>query len=237
MDKTTKKIALVYSGQPRNIKECHDNHVSTFYTENKECEIDVFAHFWYSDSLIGNYFWNSYPNRGYYEPDIKKTIVNLLKPVDALYEPPLEFITDIQPDKRFPHPVSNTLSMFYSIEKANNLKTAYELKHNFKYDCVVRLRTDEYFINPVGNLFDYDMSSINLLNETPHMPYGVNDHFAFGRSDIMNKYSSVFSNLDTIVKDGCAINPECLLGYNLLLKKIPIIKHSNWTFKLFRDLY
>ena len=55
------KIALVYSGQPRDIKECFPNHWETFWKTNEGCEVDVFAHMWNDE---GGYFWDDHKVRG-----------------------------------------------------------------------------------------------------------------------------------------------------------------------------
>jgi len=52
------KVALIYSGQPRHLKECFENHRSTFWDANPDAEIDVFAHIWYDEAWVGSYFWD-----------------------------------------------------------------------------------------------------------------------------------------------------------------------------------
>jgi hypothetical protein len=233
-----KKIALVYSGQPRDIKNCFRNHVENLIKPNSDCEIDIFTHFWYDDSSCGKFFWEDYKDRGKWDSDVRFFILNSLKPKNIRLEKPRSFSLDefIQPDPRFPHPINNILSMLYSIEQANNLKCQHEIKHNFKYDCVVRLRSDEFFLKSLGSLYNYDMQKLNVLDEWAHLDYGLNDHFAFGNSEIMNLYSSAYSNLGKILEMGCAINPECIVGFNAqVLNKLPVSK-NNWEYKLWRDL-
>lgn len=231
------KIAILYSGQPRHIKECLNNHLQTFYETNLDCHIDVFAHIWYDEAWIGNHFWEQYQDRGKWETGLKEFISEKWNPVKIEYEAPKSFISeDIIPDPRFPHPVNNIISMFYSIDKANKLKKEYEEENNFKYDCVVRLRTDEYFLNPIGPLFSYNMSCINVLDEWAHLDYGINDHFAFGSSELMDLYLNVYDNFVELCESGAAVNPECILGFNANVKyKLPIEKHK-WTYKLWRDV-
>ena len=118
----------------------------------------------------------------------------------------------------------------------NDLKINYEEDHGFKYDCVVRLRTDEFFFRNVGFLDGYNLDTINVFKEFAHLDYGINDHFAFGRSDLMDKYLSVCSNLSTIIEEGAAINPETLIGWNAQKHhKLPVSKYD-FGYRLWRDM-
>lgn len=235
------KIALVYSGQPRHVKECHSNHIDTFYKANPNFEIDVFAHIWYDEKKIGAYYRDDYKKAGRWDSGSKECIMDNWKPKGIIFEKPKEFSAPdgIVPNPRFICPANHFLSMFYSLECANTLKKEYENKNNFKYDCVVRLRTDEVFLNPIVML-DYNLSSINVLKEWAHIEYGLNDHFAFGSSELMDKYSDVYTNFEMICKMGAAVdlpntNPECLLGYNAQIRhKLPITKNE-WQYKLWSD--
>ena len=117
------KVALIYSGQPRHLKECFENHRSTFWDANPDAEIDVFAHIWYDEAWVGSYFWDQYKDRGRWEADLKDFMVDKWQPKGLVFEEPKEFdAEDIHPDPRFPHPVNNIISMFYSVSEANNLK-------------------------------------------------------------------------------------------------------------------
>lgn len=230
------KIALLYSGEPRHVKECHTNHIETFWKANPNTQIDVFAHIWYSHDMNGKYFWNEYKNRGHYEIDVGNFILTTLQPKKLIFQKPKTFLVkNIISDSRFPHPINNILSMFYSIDKVNKLKKEYEKINNFQYNCVVRLRTDEYFQSNIGQLSEYNLNSINVLNEYAHVEHGLNDHFAFGSSDIMDKYLDVYKNINELNDLGAEINPECLIGFNAQKKyKLPITK-NNWKYLLWRD--
>jgi hypothetical protein len=231
-----KKVALIYSGQPRHLRECYANHKKNFYESNPDWEVDVFAHIWYDESWVGSYFWDSYKNRGKWDADLIPYIEENWNPKALEFEEPKDFESDWQPDQRFPHPVNNIISMFYSLEKANNLKRKYEEENNFKYDCVVRLRTDEFFYKDIGSLNNYNLNTVNVHNEYAHLDYGINDHFAFGSSELMDKYLSVCSNLETIINEGAAINPETLIGWNAQEHhKLPITKNK-FAYRLWRDM-
>ena len=67
---------MIYSGQPRHLKECFENHRSMFWDANPDAEIDVFAHIWYDEAWVGSYFWDQYKDRGRWEADLKDFMVD-----------------------------------------------------------------------------------------------------------------------------------------------------------------
>ena len=119
----SKKLALIYSGQPRHLRECYENHHSNFY--QPDWDVDVFAHVWYDESWVGAYFWDQYKDRGKWDAELIPFMKEKLQPKALEFEEPKQFESDWSPDPRFPHPVNNTISMFYSLEKANDLKKKY----------------------------------------------------------------------------------------------------------------
>ena len=107
-------------------------------------------------------------------------------------------------------PIENSINMFYKIMKCNELKKQYETEKNFKYDIVVRLRTDTHFREPVSLSEDKDKIFI-----PPHLNYGgLCDQFAYGSSDMMNIFCDLFSNIKKYFDEGCVFHPETLLKYH-----------------------
>lgn len=106
--------------------------------------------------------------------------------------------------------VENCINMFYKIMKCNELKTQYENKHNFKYDVVVRLRTDTPFREPV--IFSEDKDKIFIPNNLDFG--GLCDQFAYGSSDMMNVFCDLFSNIKRYFDEGCIFHPESMLKYH-----------------------
>lgn len=82
------------------------------------------------------------------------------------------------------------ISMHYSIRAANALKSYYETENNMKFDVVVRMRYDSD-IKVMEPLSQYDLSRINIPIYRDWMG-GINDQFAFGPSELMDKYSNLF---------------------------------------------
>jgi hypothetical protein len=131
-------------------------------------------------------------------------------------------------DPKFP--AVNTYSMFYSIYRANQLKTVYEIQNGFRYDCVIRSRFD-FAINKQFN-FEQMVSKDFKINETVTGDQCVfvpadrmtdnhdfcADMFAFGSSDVMNRYSNTINNIDIFYdRLGTMMNGEEMLASNLFI--------------------
>ena len=250
----TKRLALVYSGQPRNLKECWKTHFSTLGLGNPDWDMDIFAHFWYDESWTRNTDWNrlgygrtelaSLPAKeaqriaekrknmdatkitGAMDSDIKKYIDAKWKPKGICFETPRAF--DYRDmglvGGRDPFSANNALSMFYSMEEANKLKCEYERKHGFKYDCVVRLRTDLVFLESMKPLVEYDLKQIAVRDDGLESPY-FDDILAFGNSDAMDKFCSVFGNLRICAAPNLG-NPLCPQNAEDILNPHEVICHN-----------
>lgn len=275
-DNQRKRVALVYSGQPRHLKECHPNHKATFYEANPNWDIDVFGHIWYCDEwskpdsedvhLTQNLSKRSQAKvlrlqqrKGgiRFAPDTKDFIQEQYQPKKIVFEKPRYFQTDKAIDnlKRtdnkskplHPNRVSNMLSMMYSIEEANNLKRAYEKEHQFTYDCVVRIRTDNYFefpfgcpldVSPIKPLDEYDLTKLNLQwqdywKRAGVPSFSIDDSFLFANSEIMDKCCNLFSSIDNC-PDELMWYSHAVAGHHVLIsQKIPIESH-HWLSFLMR---
>ena len=95
---------------------------------------------------------------------------------------------------------------------------------------MIRLRPDTLFSSPIGSISNYEKDHVHAWHGFYHLEYGIPDHFAIGTPKLMNKFLSVYSNLDKIIKDGAAINPECLLGFNAVKHHNIPMKFHNWKF-------
>ena len=87
--------------------------------------------------------------------------------------------------------INNCLSYFYSLNEVNKLKKLYEYEKDFKYDWVIRCRTDSI----VHTKMQYNIYNPEVINYTGIMnqPDGmINDWFNFGGSDVMDAFMSVF---------------------------------------------
>lgn len=211
------KVALCISGHLRVLDK-------TFYSIYKNIinlyDTDIFVHTW--DSL-GN------PHRPLDKclmplssEQISEFINVKIKPKKFIIEPPKSFeISDIMKAKLEPgRDIVGILSMFYKIKECNNLKKEYEKENNLTYDAVIRCRGDLQFKSPV--------IISNLKNDIVYLPEygnfaGANDQFAFGTSSTMDKYCSLFDNINIHLKN-CHLNPEKILAYHLKANSLNILK-------------
>lgn len=214
------KTAICYSGQPRYLEECFQNHYEMIfkYLEN----YDIFFHFWFDKDGCEN---NSYMDaglpdhtRGKWSNDLIAKTIDYLEPKLFTFQKPLDssniFMSfPIEPDPNFYIPKQNIISMFYSIYKSNLLKITYEKEHNFIYDSVIRIRTDLFFTKPL--IINPDHLNKITINTRKHTDYSFNDCIAYGNSDLMNYYSEVIFNIIKYKNEGCIENSECFLGWHL----------------------
>jgi len=234
-----KRVAICYSGQPRDINNTYQNHIKCLYEPLSEMgyEIDVFAHIWFDEKSLGKPFWQDHPLRGKWDQNFKKIFDTKIPTKEILYESPRLFDDyGLEPDPRFPHPLQNTLSMFYSIEAANRIRNQYAKENRIDYEVVIRIRPDLYFLKVLSQLDLTSLDHVNVIfDSNKHMSYAIGDHFAFANSLTMNIYSSIFSNVRSICDNGSAVNPECLLGFNLHLNNI-LTKTQLLDHILYRDV-
>lgn len=235
------RVAICYSGQPRDIEHTFKNHQENLISQliNEGYEVDIFAHLWFDSKNIGMPYWVDYPERGSWSESTKLFVQKNMAPVNLVFSEPKDFKnhTSSKPDERFPHPINNTLSMFYGIEQVFNLKQQYQVAKQIHYDLAIRIRPDLFFRKKFDkeSLGKLHQSSINVLDdENKHMSFAIGDHFAIGPDHLMDQYSRVFSNFEKIVASQIPVNPECLLGGWLMIKKIDVQFHD-WNHCLYRD--
>jgi hypothetical protein len=211
------KIALCFSGQPRFISE-----VSPFVIDNVigDCDVDVFAHLWFDEKLqIEPY---KYGGENWKDQRILSTAVDDFK---KIYNPKL---IKVEPSKRFLNSnlsdnylpslkrykwgaidnvnepdfsvrdINNITSYYCSLNQVCLLKKEYEYQNNFKYDFVIKMRTDSI----VHNQIDYKTFDQNTLyySGLQNQPDGmINDWFNFGGSRVMDVMMGSFPLLDTLI--------------------------------------
>ena len=171
--------------------------------------------------------------------ETKKEIIEMCHPKEIVFEP--FFIFD-NPGYRSICNVASTLSMFYKVEKCNDLKKEYEKMHNFTYDAVIRCRFDFNLETPLRT------DDLIELREWIYIPEGgdwggVNDQFAISCSHNMDIYSALFSCIDRYYRSGCVFCPEILLQHhleeNFLPQKRIVLQYSLAASPrtLVRDIY
>jgi hypothetical protein len=247
------KIALCFSGQPRFLKD-----VSSYILKNicEGYDVDVFAHLWFDEDLQtipykygGAGGWINQrisPSaiedaKEIYNPQkIKVEKSKVFKDstivTDYCYYPETKnLISWTKHWKESEEPnyinrmVNNWLSSFYSLNQVNILKKEYEYENNFKYDFVVRCRTDSVVQTKI--IFEnYDPSFVHytsILNQPDGM---IADYLNFGGSKQMDCFMSTFNYIDRIFDIcnqnlGGAWSNEMLHRLTLDLFKIPHQAH------------
>ena len=178
---------------------------------------DVFIHSWQQDRHFPIELLQSL-----YHPIILRTDI------------PIEFDTSMYIDRIWPHRTTpnGVLSQWYSCKKSISFKTAYENSTNEKYDIVIRARFD-WFLKSIN----FQMNKFINVAYTPglsgHKFYynrqehlGISDQFAYGPSNIMHAYSTIFDSIPYLYSnkqvDFCS---ELLLKAHLLECNIDVKEH------------
>jgi hypothetical protein len=126
---------------------------------------------------------------------------------------------------------NTVISMFDGIKQSNDLKSSYEISNNIKYDITIRARPD-LLIN------HFDCQFLNDNKNGIYFPkagnyHGLNDQFAFGKSEYIDFYSDFYSNLDHFFNLGCPWHPESIVKFGMVQNKIPILR-SNIKYGILR---
>lgn len=136
----------------------------------------------------------------------KRQINMILQPKEIIYRVPINFPFDAkykEPDKTSSK--NNSISMFYGISQAQQLRKSYENKTGRHYDIVMRFRYDIHFISDFNYIIQnvqkiIDDSSIICPWDRHHI--GICDQFWIGKPIVMDKFinlsSWIQSNINTL---------------------------------------
>lgn len=219
------KVALIFSGQPRFVKEC-----APYLIENivSKYDVDVFAHLWFDENLLKTpyKYEGNWPTQTI-SPNALETFKELYNPIGLEVEESMSFQDDSMdfeasmrkyndwatpnaPDnmkngtKGFMNLIkSNQISYFYSLNKANLLKKKFEYQNNFKYDWVIRARTDTAPHTPL-ELSNYNPNAVtytNINNQESVTPGLICDWLNFGNSYVMDVFNSCFPCYDYLIEE------------------------------------
>lgn len=233
------KIALCYSGRPRHYQDCLQNHKDFFGLGNEN--VDVFAHIWFDEDLIGSPFRSDNPGQGSWPGfELQEWVEKNWKPKKVIYEKQKDEyfrqlysdVWNISHEKLNPipavHPKDHQLSMFYGIKKVMEMKKQYEDENKFKYDYVFRIRTDFVMVANFGDIKNYDKEKLHVSFYDPtalvnqYLPgtwvqdlnidaHYIVDIFAFGGSDCMDKYAKVYDNIPYMIQSGYPMHSSDVL--------------------------
>jgi hypothetical protein len=213
------KIAICFSGQPRFIDECYP-YIKENVIQNKQ--VDVFAHLWFDEDLITKpYKYGGDGNWQHQRIDInsiEKFKLNYI-PVSLKVEPSKKFKNEFLKNTYEPsllrykrgsinnpkepnfveRDINNIFSYYYSLNQVCLLKKEYEYTNNFKYDLVIRLRTDAI----VKTQLNYNIANNTLYySGNQNQPDGmINDWLNYGTTDVMDSFMSSFSIIELLIND------------------------------------
>tara|TARA_Y100000593_G_scaffold74585_1_gene137365 strand:- start:4620 stop:5369 length:750 start_codon:yes stop_codon:yes gene_type:complete len=239
------KIALCLSGQPRAYSKGYKD-LKKYYLD--VYDVDVFIHTWNEDTYRGTPFFPGDETDKVFEYDkghCYNWLLEQYNPKSILFDRQIQFIEKDFTGKQWRQSFNNSMSMWYSILKANELKINYEKQFNFKYDYVIRSRTDINFQLVLDDIESYNKDEITMhkwKTSHPQVTYGYKDCFAIGGSDVMNIYSSLYNylvfylNSDTNYRNSIGgedhIRNEYFLKWHLDKNKIKINEVDTGTDKI-----
>ena len=214
------RIALCFSGQPRFINEVSSSILNNVIGKNN---VDVFAHFWFDATLQkepykygGDGGWVNqrisesaiYDFKRIYDPKLLKIDENKKFKNQYLVDTYQESVerykrgsinNPLEPDF-YRRDINNVISYYYSLNQVGLLKSEYEYSNDFKYDIVIKMRTDTI----VNSQISFDIIEENSLYYSDNMnqPDGmINDWLNYGNSNVMSIFMSSFQFLDSLISD------------------------------------
>lgn len=216
------KIALCLSGQPRFVKE-----VSPYIIENlcHGYEVDVFFHLWFDEELQtkpykygGSGEWEKQRipsnaiedaieiyNPKMYKVEKSKSFKDSTMKTDYCYYPNGELVQWSKHWKKsnepnyIPRMINNWMSYHYGLNQVNLLRKEYEYANDFKYDWVVKCRTDSVVHQKI-KYEDYNPEVVNYsgwLNQPDGM---INDYLNFGGPKSMDPFMSTFCFMEHLLE-------------------------------------
>lgn len=214
------RVALCFSGQPRFINEVSSSILNNVMDGN---EVDVFAHFWFDDTLQNNPYkyggdggWINQristsaieDFKNIYKPKLLRIDTNKKFRNQHLFDTYKESVerykrgsidNPLEPDF-YTRDINNIISYYYSLNQVGILKSEYEYANNFKYDCVIKMRTDTIVNNKI--LFDDIEPNSLYYSDNMHQPDGmINDWLNYGNSEVMSIFMSSFQFLGSLIND------------------------------------
>lgn len=226
------KIAVLLSGQPRNVIECYNNIQKNVISPNNA---DVFVHTWVDPGMVGKRYTANWVKKEKVitqkdDPEkysdiasnpvpanIDKVIYHLYQPKKWWFEKPRTFDIDknvwyTNRAESYMHP-QDVCSFQYSNYAVNVLKQLYENENSFEYDIVMRLRFDNIFNTEVDLKNFYHKNIIFIPNDFPN-DVGISDRWAICNSKLMNTYTKSYLYLEEMLQENIYlyVQNEMLIG-------------------------
>lgn len=219
------KIAFCISGVPQDIHKC----VNFIKKYSQMYETYVFIHYWkaVNQNKIQHH---SYSGRYYksFDESIYRQVASYVECESEVFDDKESHFKnlhnewpEINPSNRQGHRSDvGPISMFYGIQKSQEMRQKFENRFGFKFDVVMRCRFETDFLPDINmdliKLEQYNMSKIWI----PRYNNRFEDVFAMSSSENMDKYSTVYGNIVGLVKQ-VGLEPEFLIGRHVENQKIP----------------
>ena len=131
--------------------------------------------------------------------------------------------------------------MFYRIYECNKYSIEYENKNNFKYDIIIRIRSDiilnkKLYLSSFNENYVYFPVLKDKFDSTNNYGNGVTDQLFLANRKNMNKITDIYLDLDKkYLKINCKI-PEVTLYYYLKINKVNIsFFYYNWNINYYNE--
>jgi len=232
------KIALCFSGQPRFIEQVAPSILENVIGDH---DVDVFAHLWFDEDLQTKPY--KYGGTGKWKDqrissDAIEKFKEIYKPKGILVENSKKFLDSnlsgnyLASLKRYKwgsidnpdepnfevRDVNNIISYYYSLMKVCTLKKEYEHENDFKYDYVLKIRTDSIVHNKIQ--YEGFPKDIIFFSGNQNQPDGmINDWFNFGGSKVMDAFMSAYPVIDYCI-DECMAQTEGAWCCELIHRKM-----------------
>lgn len=205
------KIAIQISGEFRMLHLC----LPALHNVIKDHEVDFFVHVWRKEEE-GH---GTYPFEG--RNIWHKTMYVYGHGQGIAAFQPRSYLVETYEEKEDLHVRPRSMSMFYSIYMANEIRKKYEKDMEIKYDVVMRYRTDCILETPIFNSLPTEstylvipVSSRVTSVDGPCEDSSICDWIAWGTPDTMDVYCSTFLMWLEQPSDQIPI-PESMLYFQL----------------------
>lgn len=184
--------------------------------------------------------------------DVEKELISLYKPKKHLFQENMEFEYKSENPKHQEQGF-RSLSKWYSLKQAIELKKQYEKENGFEYDCVMLTRFDTLFFT------DLDFSKCDLsclyvpnfntpdgwgedptakpdkINRSEHI-HGLSDMWYFSNSKIINEFCKIYDGVKDLRyrRSQHKAAWDCFLDLGYKRDIIKYILYRHYDFELYR---
>lgn len=127
--------------------------------------------------------------------------------------------------------LDNFLSHMRNLEEVDRLRCSHEKETGVKYDAVMFVRPDVFFVTPVPEKLILQVSGDPSLIVMPSGPGGswdikfvnpvcMSDRFVLAHPDTASRFASINSKCEDYFRQGIIAHPETMFGYHVSSEKL-----------------